>query len=341
VKIMKQLNDNIYNKNLGREEPKLKLWRSAGLLLTYKCNCKCQFCYYNCNPEKTGLMTVETAINTFLALKKLGGDYAKIHLTGGEPFLCFDRLCEILKEAKKQKLGKIDLIETNGFWAENEKTIKERLKTLDELGMDRLKISCDAFHQEYVDIEPVRRLAKTAIEILGPDRVLVRWQKFLDNPVKMKNISQEEKNKNYVSCLKQYPCRFTGRAAAALAQQLASLPIEKIRPLNCKADFLGAKSVHVDPYGNVFSGTCSGIIIGNVTDTPLDEIWQKFYPPNSEFIKTLFGSGPAGLLEMNQTNGYKIAGRYADKCHLCTDIRQLLFDKGLHKSTIGPADCYE
>ena len=338
---MKQLNDNIYNKNLGREEPKLKLWRSAGLLLTYKCNCKCQFCYYNCGPEKDGLMTVEAAINTLLSLKKLSGDSAKIHLTGGEPFLYFDRLCEILKEAKKQKLGKTDLIETSGFWAENEKIIKERLKILDELGMDRFKISCDAFHQEYVDIEPVRQLAKIAAEILGRDRVLVRWQKCLDNPVKMKNITQDEKNKNYISALKQYPCRFTGRAATSLAEQLASIPIEKIRSLNCKADFLGAKSVHVDPYGNIFSGTCSGIIIGNVTDTPLEEIWQQLDPPNSEFIKILFESGPASLLEQAVNNGYKIAGRYADKCHLCTDIRQFLFNKGLYKSTIGPADCYE
>ena len=337
---MKQLNDNIYNKNLNREEPKLKLWRSAGLLLTYKCNCKCQFCYYNCSPEKAGLMTVETAISCFKSLKKLAGDSAKIHLTGGEPFLYFDRLCEILKEAKKENLGKIDLIETNGFWAENENIIKDLLKMLDELGMDRLKISCDVFHQEYVDIEPVRQLAKIAVEMLGADRVLVRWQKFLDNPVKMKNLSREEKNKNYICSLKQHPCRFTGRAAASLAQQLASLPIEKIRPLNCNSDFLGAKSIHIDPYGNVFSGTCSGIILGNVTEAPLDEIWQQFDPPNSKFIKTLFESGPAGLLKQAQANGYKKADRYADKCHLCTNIRQFLLAKGLHKSKIGPADCY-
>jgi MoaA/NifB/PqqE/SkfB family radical SAM enzyme len=338
---MKQLHDNIYNKNLGRDEPKLKLWRSAGLLLTYKCNCRCEFCYYNCSPEKEGLMTVDAAINCWLSLKKLSGDSAKIHLTGGEPFLYFDRLCEILRTAKKENLGKIDLIETNGFWAENEKIIKERLKMLDELGMVRFKISCDVFHQEYVDIEPVQRLAKTAIEILARSRVIVRWQKYVDNPVKMKNITEKKKNRNYISALKQFPCRFTGRAADTLAEKVASLPTEKICSLNCKSDFLGAKSVHVDPYGNIFSGTCSGIIVGNVADTPLDEIWQQFDPPNSEFIATLFKTGPAGILQQAQTRDYKKADRYADKCHLCTSVRQFLFAKGLNKSTIGPADCYE
>jgi organic radical activating enzyme len=338
---MKQLRDNIYNKNLGRAEPKLKLWRSAGLLLTYKCNCTCQFCYYNCSPEKGGLMTVDTAISAWQSLKKLAADSAKIHFTGGEPFLYFERLCEILRAGKKEGLGKIDLIETNGYWAENEKIIKERLKMLDELGMVRFKISCDVFHQQYVDIEPVRRLAKAAIEILGRPRVLIRWQKYLDNPVKTGDITEDEKTQNYISALKQYPCRFTGRAAGTLAEKVASVPTEKTCSLNCKSDFLGAKSVHVDPYGNIFSGTCSGIIIGNVGDRPLDEIWEQFDPSNSEFVAALFKSGPVGLLEQAQTNGYKKADRYADKCHLCTSVRQLLFAKGLHKSTIGPADCYE
>jgi organic radical activating enzyme len=338
---MKQLRDNIYNKQLGRDESKLKIWRSAGLLLTYKCNCRCRFCYYNCSPEKEGLMTVDTAINTWQSLKKLADDFAKIHLTGGEPFLYFDRLCEILKAAKEERLGKVDLIETNGYWAENEEIVKERLKMLDELGMVRLKISCDVFHQEYVDIEPVRRLAKNAVEILGEDRVLIRWQKYLENPVRTGDTTEDEKNQNYVSTLKQYPCRFTGRAAGRLAEKVASVPVEEIYSLNCKRAFLSAKSVHIDPYGNIFSGTCSGIIIGNVTEAPLDEIWEQFDPTNSECVAALFKSGPAGLLQHAQINGYEKADRYADKCHLCTSIRQLLFTKGLYKSTIGPADSYE
>ena len=43
---MIELSENVYNSRLSRSEPKFKLWRSAGLLLTYKCNCACEFCYY-------------------------------------------------------------------------------------------------------------------------------------------------------------------------------------------------------------------------------------------------------------------------------------------------------
>ena len=338
---MKSLSDNIYNKRIGRDEPKFKIWRNAGLLLTYKCNAKCEFCYYNCSPEQDGLMPVDMAINAWRSLKELAGDSAKVHITGGEPFLYWDKLVEILREAKKQNFGPVDMIETNGFWAVDEKIVKERLKILDELGMSRLKISCDPFHQEYVDIELVRRLAKTAKEVLGDTRVLVRWEKYLDKPVEMKNISADERNKQYVEALKDYPCRFTGRAAGAIAELVVSKTVEQIAIRNCSSVFLDAKGVHIDPYGNIFSGTCSGIIVGNIAKRPLAEIWQNWQPSNDKLIETLFNSGPAGLLDEAIKAGYKPAQFYAGKCHLCTSIRQFFFDKGLYRSVIGHAECYQ
>jgi MoaA/NifB/PqqE/SkfB family radical SAM enzyme len=345
---MNSLANGLYNQRAGRDEPKFKVWRNAGLLLTYKCNAECAFCYYNCSPKQNGLMTVETAINAWQSLKELAGDTAKIHITGGEPFLYWERLVEILREAKKLNLGKTDMIETNGFWAIDDETINDRLKILDELGMSRLKISCDPFHQEYVDIEPVRRLARIAKELLGVSRVLVRWEKYLpvrqaglENPVEMENISQDEKDNHYIETLKDYPCRFTGRAAGRIASLLAKDTVEQISELNCSDAFLAAKGVHIDPYGNVFSGTCSGIIIGNVGKTPLAEIWRNWKPENDKLTETLVSSGPAGLLNEAIKLGYKPANLYAGKCHLCTSIRQFFFNKGLYESIIGPAECYQ
>ena len=343
---MIELYDNIYNSRTERSEPKFKLWRSAGLLLTYKCNCTCEFCYYNCNPEKGGLMPVDLAIEAWQSLKVLAGDNAKIHLTGGEAFLYWDHLQEILEAAQKQNLGKVDLIETNGYWATDEKIVQKRLRRLDELGMNRFKISTDPFHQEYVDIEPVRRLAEIAIEVLGPQRVLVRWQKYLESPAQMKDAPPAIREQQYIEAIKDYPCRFTGRAAGKLAEFFASKPIESIAEMNCKSDFLGAKGVHIDPFGNVFSGTCSGIIFGNINENRLEDIWKQFNPCMGgsrtalTLIDTLFKNGPFGLLEKAENAGYQKRKSYADKCHLCTCIRQFFFENDIEKSTIGPTDCY-
>jgi MoaA/NifB/PqqE/SkfB family radical SAM enzyme len=337
---MIDLSENIYNSQIERNEPKFKLWRSAGLMLTYKCNCACEFCYYNCCPGKGGLMTVNTAVSAWQSLKVLAGDNAKIHITGGEPFLYWDHLLEILEQAQKQNLGKVDLIETNGFWATSEKIVRQRLKKLDELGMNRFKVSTDPFHQEYVGIEPVRRLAEIATEILGPERVLVRWQKYLENPIDMKSLSLAELEQQYISAVEDYPCRFTGRAAGKLAELVASKSNESIAGKNCKLNFLAAKGVHIDPFGNVFSGTCSGIIVGNINEAALEDIWKQFDPRNEDLIGTLFNKGSYGLLAGAEKQGYEKLEFYAGKCHLCTSIRQSLFEQGLYESVIGPAECY-
>lgn len=337
---MKKLSDNVYNKGVGREEAKFKLWRSAGLLLTYKCTSNCEFCYFRCGPDKGGIMSVDMALGVWESLKGLAGDNARIHITGGEPFLYWGRLEEILVQAQKEKLGKADLIETNGFWAGNESVIRRRLRILDELGIRHLKISCDPFHQEYVDIELVRRLASFAREVLGGERVLVRWEKYLDEPVRMKGIGAEERDRNYVSALGEYPCRFAGRAGGRLAELVACKSAESFGSMNCRSAFLGAKGVHVDAFGNVFSGTCSGIVIGNIGRQPLEEIWQQFHPSSDELVERVFELGPVGLLEEAVEAGYEKRVAYAGKCHLCSSIRQFFLDNGLHKSVIGPAECY-
>ncbi len=337
---MSELSDNVYNSRLKRNEPKLKLWRSAGLLLTYECNCACEFCYYNCGPEKGGLMPVDTAIRAWRSLEDLAGDGVRVHLTGGEPFLYWERLVEILEQAKKEGLGKCDLVETNGFWATSEKIIVERLKRLDVLGVRRFKVSTDPFHQEYVDIEVVRRLAAIAREILGPRRVLVRWEKYLDNPVEVRGLEADQRNAKLICAMEDYQCRFTGRAAAELGVLAKSEPIESIAAMSCSSDFLAAKGVHIDPYGNVFSGTCSGIIVGNINAKPLEEIWKQFEPSAGDFVGTLFHHGPAGLLEKPANKGCEKQAAYASKCHLCTSIRQFLFDRGLDRSAVGPEECY-
>lgn len=335
-----KLTDNLYNRQLKRSQPKFKLWRYAGLLLTYKCNCACRFCYYNCSPEKAGLMSKDIFINAWQSLKSLAGETAKIHITGGEPFLYFEHMCTLLEEAKKQNLGKTDIIETNAFWAENEKEIKEKLKTLDRLGMHRLKISCDSFHQEFVDIDLVRMLADIAIDSLGPQRVLIRWQKYLDEIVNFDNLNEKQKQQLFISATKDYPCRFTARAAEKIAPLLDAKPIEQIKLQNCKASFLNAKGIHIDPYGNVFSSTCSGIILGNLNQIPIEIIWQNFQPENDSIINTLFNSGPAALLELAEKHGFKPLKAYTDKCHLCSDIRQFFFNNSMFPQTIGPAECY-
>jgi MoaA/NifB/PqqE/SkfB family radical SAM enzyme len=336
---MLQLSDNIYNQRLTRDEPKFRLWRSAGLMLTYQCSAACRFCYYNCSPKPSPLMPVEMAIGAWQSLKNLAGEAASVHITGGEPFLNWQHLEAVIRAFKLEKLGLVEQVETNASWAVDSKTIRERLRVLDEFGMAKLKISCDPFHQEFVPIERVRLLAVVAEEVLGKERVLVRWEKYLTTEDTVESKIKNLKSK-IVECLRDYPCRFTGRAGGELAELTADKTIEDLAAKTCCKSFLAAKGVHIDPLGNVFSGVCSGIILGNVGANPLEQIWKQIDWRNNEFVDILFASGPAGMLEKAVNLGYKKRRYYGSGCHLCTSIRQFFFEKRLYSATVGPEYCY-
>lgn len=334
---MLQLEDNVFNARQGRGMPMLKLWRSAGLMLTYRCNAACRFCYYHCSPDAGGLMPVETAIAAWAALRRLAGDGAKVHLTGGEPFLVFDRLLEICLAAQRQGWGGADYVETNAGWVADEIEARQRLRALDEAGLGRLKISCDVFHAEFVSVEKVRVLMRIAREILGPDRVLVRWEKNLtDSPT----ATPASRDASYIAAMKTEAGRFTGRAAEQIAPLCADQTVAELAGLNCRSALLGAKGVHIDPYGHVFCGQCSGMALGNVNTAELDALWQQFDPENDDFWKILFAAGPAGFLSEAQQAGYLQQSFYASKCHLCTHIRGFYFDNRRYLPIITPDDCY-
>ncbi|MBP8604381.1 MAG: hypothetical protein KBI46_00885 [Phycisphaerae bacterium] len=334
------LQDNAFNAGRMRHQPQLKLWRYAGLMLTYRCTAACRFCYYYCSPQAGGLMTADTAIAAWQGLIRIAGKDARVHITGGEPFLCFDRLAEICRLACRLGLTPIDSIETNGFCSGSDKELSEKLQFLNDCGLERLKISWDPFHEEYIDIEQVKRTVFIARRILGPQRVLVRWEKYLSAPSGIRQQSQAQRQAVLQRALADDVCRFTGRAAEALAHLAPQQPLTQFSDKNCRNALLSAKGVHIDPDGNVFVGQCSGMILGNVGRTPLDVIWKNWQPDRGDFWGVLYDKGPFGFLEKAQKQGFHPRSQYASKCHLCTDIRRFFFDNQFFSTIIGPSDCY-
>ena len=318
----------------------MKVWRYAGLMLTYRCNAACRFCYYYCGPQAGGVLPTETAMQAWAALRRLAGPSAKIHLTGGEPFLVFDRLLDICQQAQRCGLGGADYVETNAGWVGDETETRRRLRALDAAGLKRLKISWDVFHAEFVPADKVRLLVRLAQEELGPDRVLVRWQHWLNALDDTAVLGESERLAVMRQAMAEEGGRFTGRAAETLGTLCADQSPDELIGRHCQRSILGAKGVHIDPYGNVFSGQCSGMAVGNLHTTGLDALWKGFDPDASDFWKTLCQAGPGGFLEPAAVLGYTPQARYASKCHLCTDIRRFFFDKGRYLSIICPNECY-
>ena len=113
--------------------------------------------------------------------------------------------------------------------------------------------------------------------------------------------------------------------------------------ITCKQTLLGARHVHIDGAGNVFSGTCMGIILGKVGTAchdSLDNLWQGFDYREHPIVARLVESGPIGLMILAERLGYQREDGYASKCHLCYEIRRFLYLSGEYDGYIGPSVCY-
>ena len=127
------------------------------IIMTDRCNAKCQICCFSCSPENNNVIN-ETLMLRIIdqAREQKGVNY--IGFSGGEPFLYYDLLKKGLIYAKKS--GFHTSVATNGFWGKwTDDVLNDRLK---ELPIDEMTISADCYHQQYIPENDLKRAINTA-----------------------------------------------------------------------------------------------------------------------------------------------------------------------------------
>lgn len=272
-------------------------------------------------------------------MRRLQIPESAIHIGGGEPFGNFPLLIQVLKAAQAAGLDGVGYVETNGYWAADDELTRQRLALLLEHGVRQISLSVDVYHQVHVGIDGPLRLARLARELLGEHGLRVRRWQNLKHPQDLRQVSPRQRREAYIEALKRFPERMTGRAADELATLVAGRPIDDYKHEDCRQGLLESAHVHVDPAGYVHPGTCAGLLLGRAADGPeLDDLPAR---PRGELWRTLVRGGPAALAALAGRMGYiaRPSG-YADKCHLCTDVRQWLFEQGAYPAELGPAELY-
>ncbi len=339
-----------YNLDVPQEAVVRELapWEFAGLLLTYACNARCAFCYVSADPQHRDALDTTTALALWRSLDELAAAHGKtmrVHLTGGEPFLDWVCLVSLVRAARDAGLTPVEKIETNAFWATDDNLTRARIELLAALGVGKLAVSTDVFHQEFVPLERVRRCVEIGRRVLGRGRVIVRRWDFLRHPVDVRGMSPVQRAQAFRQALERHQERLTGRAAALLASLLPGQPAEAFRGLDCASEVLSSRHVHIDSYGHIFPGTCMGIILGRATVTgpSVAEVWKALARDWREHpvVAALVAGGSYELLQHAQECGYRALGTgYASKCHLCSHVRDFLFRRGQWPAYIGPTACY-
>ncbi|MEI6313391.1 MAG: radical SAM protein [Syntrophus sp. (in: bacteria)] len=146
----------------------IDITKHFGICYTLKCNVACPHCADECGPHRTEKMSTHDIKFTIKQVAMTG--FETIELYGGEPFLEFNQLSDLIRFCKQW--GIRPLIYTNGFWGRNVDSAKEKLEILKECGLDTLAVSIDSHHQKSILIDYPLNVLRIA-ERLGIDNFCV------------------------------------------------------------------------------------------------------------------------------------------------------------------------
>ena len=154
---------NVYLKDLNKIE----------FVVTYACTGRCKHCSEGDHESCGDSIDADMAADT---VKKISDRYEikTVMAFGGEPLLCPNAVCAIMNAAKEKDIPRRQVI-TNGYFSKSDEKIREVVQRLFECGVNDLLLSVDAFHQETIPLEAVKRFAS---EVKGkgiPIRLQPAW----------------------------------------------------------------------------------------------------------------------------------------------------------------------
>ncbi len=277
-------------------------------LLTYTCSMECDHCYVYSSPYAKGTFTINKIKETLDELIKIG-TIEWVYFEGGEPFLFYPLMLEGIKLA--QKMGFKTGIVTNAYWATSEADAEIWLRPLRELGLADLSVSDDALHFGDQKDTPAK-IALAAAEKLGiPVGSICIEKPEID---RVKTGPKGEPVLGGGALLK-------GRAVEKLTEGLPGIHYDEFT--ECPEEELrNPGRVHIDPYG--FVHLCQGLVIGNMFDTPLSELFKNYDAESHPICGPLLKGGPALLAK---TYEVKHDEKYVSACHFCYIVRLALLDR--------------
>ena len=310
----------------------------SGVITNYSCSAACRHCMFASSPRAgKEFITEETAERIARRLSEAG--VCSMHIGGGEPFLKFEALCILLKAMQKYGIG-VDYIETNAFWAREDREIDGKLSILRTLGVDTVMVSVDPFHIEFVPLERPVRLVQ-ALRRAGMDYFI--WQdRFLERllPLDMRKTHGKEElsallGENYIEeTAREYGVKVNGRALAIAKDIYQPQSAEEIMDDEPCRHLLSGTHCHVDLFGKVIPSGCPGISV-ELDDFFAGKLPKEKYPA----AHRLYTGGVKALYEYAKAAGFEPDAKgYATKCSLCCAVR-IWLNENRPSPDIAP-DCF-
>jgi len=304
--------------------------KDVDFLLTFKCPAKCQHCSYKAGPNREGHIKPKEASRYLEELLNMH-PLQSVWVHGGEPFLYFNCLEHMIKEATKLGIARKGVI-TNSFWAKSIEIAKKKLRKLKEAGLNALVFSFDFFHQEFIPVEFVKNTLIAAVDL---EFETIYVDSYFVNDLTSENYFNKITKKNLEILgdiedveFHRLPMGVEGRATELreylnLKPELPSgeCPV----PFWIDGDLKNPETIEIDCEGNVT--LCPGISIGNTNIQSLTKILNDYDVEKHPILSIVSNEGPIGLLKLAEGHGFQHNQNFVNECHLCYDARLKLLDK--------------
>lgn len=142
-------------------------------VVTDACSGNCRHC--SAGDHKRSGMRIDKTIASEI-VKKVAKNYKikTVMAFGGEPLLCPEVVFSIMSAARDVGVEHRQVI-TNGYFSSVDKTLDEVALMLKECGVTDLRLSADAFHQEFIPLDRVKLFASKLLECGVPSAVQPAW----------------------------------------------------------------------------------------------------------------------------------------------------------------------
>lgn len=288
--------------------------QGLSLILTNKCNASCKHCGFSCGPDKNETMSIEDAIFYIHEAKKLQ-TLKMVCFTGGEPFLFYDRVVQMMSYGNK--LGLTSEIVTNSFWATTYDVAMEKLEELKKIGLVNFVTSLDDFHLEFIDINKIKNAVRAALDLRL--HVTVKTLEFEHCQIKAENVADllgVLENTNFFKLQKVSPVR-EGRYKEFSNHFAKNINIEEV-------DFVGGCSTiikfpAVKPNGELYP--CCGFSDDSrfTGVSTKDNFSELLYMMQNNLLFNLLGTiGPYGVLQLvNKYLTEPVVKDFYNPCEIC------------------------
>jgi MoaA/NifB/PqqE/SkfB family radical SAM enzyme len=276
------------------------------LILTYQCTFECDHCFVWGSPWQSGTMTIET-VRKILHQAKQAETIKWIFFEGGEPFLYYQVMLAGINDAVD--LGfKVGVV-SNSYWATSEEDALLWLSPFVNKVQD-LTISSDLFHYTEKMSLQAKNASKIAQQLGIPIGIICVEQPGGEGISTLGQIPQDEASVMYRGRAAE---KLISKANLSSMAQFYECPHEDLR---------NPGRVHIDPFGNLH--ICQGISIGNIFNSSIKDICEKYNPDAHSIITPLLTGGPVELV-----NRYRLpfSDTYADACHMCYEARKQIRER--------------